>query len=343
MKLALVGWAADSGVGRECIDALRHLPVSAAFILPNDSKPTRHDLLPSNIHVHLATNGDPEAQMEAFLARTKVDTVLTWEVPGFWGFPGIWARRKVRWVHVVHWDWFDKSKAEIWKQAALIAPNMMCQNLLKNYGLPSVLLSVPIDTDRLVFKERKKANLFVSVYGYGGSHDRRSLPELAAAWGAMKNPPSLTIKAQVKPPELRNLVLSRGIDLWVGNTPEPSDLYDNADVAVQPSRYEGLGLSMLEAQARGVPVITTDAAPMNEIVLEPRISVQRMAMVEVFGKHLESFVPSSEALRRIVEGMAGKEIHGQSRRARHLVESKFSWRVLMPRWLSILRGKPPGI
>jgi len=43
-------------------------------------------------------------------------------------------------------------------------------------------------------------------------------------------------------------------------------LYQGADVAVLPSKWEGLGLTFLEAMGCGLPIITVDAPPMNEFV-----------------------------------------------------------------------------
>ena len=39
--------------------------------------------------------------------------------------------------------------------------------------------------------------------------------------------------------------------------------YDNCDVVLFPSLFEGFGMPIMEAQASGKPVITTDAEPMN--------------------------------------------------------------------------------
>ena len=43
-------------------------------------------------------------------------------------------------------------------------------------------------------------------------------------------------------------------------------LYYMGDVYVYPTTLDGLGLTMYEALASGMPVITTDCAPMNEVI-----------------------------------------------------------------------------
>ncbi len=43
-------------------------------------------------------------------------------------------------------------------------------------------------------------------------------------------------------------------------------LFAAADVCVAPSRWEGLGLHLYEAMALGLPVITNDDPPMNEVI-----------------------------------------------------------------------------
>ncbi|MDY6844797.1 MAG: glycosyltransferase, partial [Thermodesulfobacteriota bacterium] len=43
-------------------------------------------------------------------------------------------------------------------------------------------------------------------------------------------------------------------------------MYQESDVAVLPSKWEGLGLTFLEAISCGLPILTVDAPPMNEFV-----------------------------------------------------------------------------
>ena len=48
-------------------------------------------------------------------------------------------------------------------------------------------------------------------------------------------------------------------------------LYGGADVLLFPSYYEGLGLPILEAQARGLPVVSSDTSSCVEVNLNPTL------------------------------------------------------------------------
>ena len=61
----------------------------------------------------------------------------------------------------------------------------------------------------------------------------------------------------------------RVIDREVSNE-QMRALLSEVDVTLFPSRFEGVGYPVLESLHAGVPVIATDAAPMNEIVEDER-------------------------------------------------------------------------
>lgn len=335
LKLALVGWATDSGVGREFTDAIKHLPTAGIFVIPHAIHATRHDLLPAGA-IAPASLKNPREEMKRFLEKAKPDVILTWEVPGSEDFPEIWRTAGIRWVNVVHWDWFTPEAMTAWKHADLIAPNTMCQRgLMERYSLPSTLLPVPVDTDTFRYKERTKAERFVTVYGQGGPYDRRALAEILAAWSKMSPPPPLVVRAQRKPGGVGEF--PRGVSLDLSSKQDPATLYADADVAVQPSKFEGVGLSLLEAQACGLPVITVDAEPMNQVAPDFLAPAESASSEEIMkGHRVECNVVSIEALKKTVVSVAGSPITNYSRRARGRVEKRFSWKALKADWIRML-------
>lgn len=67
------------------------------------------------------------------------------------------------------------------------------------------------------------------------------------------------------------------VSIITETVPAPG-LYHLGDVYLYPSRLDGLGLTLMEAQACGLPAITVDCPPMNEFVdksVSPLIDVER--------------------------------------------------------------------
>jgi len=72
-------------------------------------------------------------------------------------------------------------------------------------------------------------------------------------------------------PKLKSLVqrlIQEGKLELIQETVTAPGLYHKGDVYVYPTRLEGIGLTIAEASACGLPVITTNEAPMNEFVVD---------------------------------------------------------------------------
>ncbi len=109
-------------------------------------------------------------------------------------------------------------------------------------------------------------------YPAGFLSKRKPLPELLKAFRKVHGDElRLLIKGQV---ERETEVLERGVardprvEVILEDLPtdEHLRLFAASEICVAPSRWEGLGLHLYEAMALGLPVITNDAPPMNEVV-----------------------------------------------------------------------------
>ena len=60
---------------------------------------------------------------------------------------------------------------------------------------------------------------------------------------------------------------------WVTGS-RKKEIYDNAMIDILPSYYEGLSMTVLEAMARGIPVITTNISTMPEVIGENGILIK---------------------------------------------------------------------
>jgi glycosyltransferase involved in cell wall biosynthesis len=138
-------------------------------------------------------------------------------------------------------------------------------------------LFIPWGTDLQVFHPRPAVRSFTGVtffHSSGLSPFRKGTDILIRAFQCVRGPARLVIHSQDierrDRPSAWDLVQAAHdprIELVEAEVGAPG-LYERGDVYVYPSRLEGIGLTIVEALASGLPVITTDAPPMNEFVTE---------------------------------------------------------------------------
>lgn len=130
---------------------------------------------------------------------------------------------------------------------------------------------VPWGTDIELFKPNKEENSLVTFFHSAGHSNRKGTSFVIEAFikGEIYKKAKLIIHTQknfeknfnynIK--ELKNY----NIDI-IEKTVKAPGLYYLGDVYVYPTMLDGLGLTMYEALASGLPVITTDHPPMNEVI-----------------------------------------------------------------------------
>lgn len=124
------------------------------------------------------------------------------------------------------------------------------------------LLFLPISVEPFPFRERT-GHTFVMNVGYGWHADRRQVGVVVKAFELLNTPDArLILHAQQKFPE--DVVSDDPRISWrTGDTKDPADNYAEGDILLAPMAFEGYGRTVLEGMASGMPVLTTNADPMN--------------------------------------------------------------------------------
>lgn len=188
----------------------------------------------------------------------------------------------------------------------------------------------PIDIRPFPFAERREAKRLLHIMGYGAAHNRRQTREVAAGFLLAGLPDStLTVHCQQPAKTEYGQIADPRVMYRFGSLPNPADLYEGFDVLIQPDSYAGYNRVLLEAQASGMPVLTTDGPPMNELVRDPdhlipatpsRYDFCRLGRGPECYRYLVSTADVATAIRRTLTW----DIPAKSRAARANAEAR-SW------------------
>ncbi len=113
-----------------------------------------------------------------------------------------------------------------------------------------------------------------------------------------------------------------------------SYLYSTFDVFLNPARGEGFGVPIVEAQACGVPVITTDFSAMPELTASGwKVPVGERLLT---GLYAYQGLPSVEGIYRRLEEAYACDRQAESRKAREFALSYDCARVMETYWTPVL-------
>jgi 1,2-diacylglycerol 3-alpha-glucosyltransferase len=185
------------------------------------------------------------------------------------------------------------------------------------WGCHPELLSVPAKRD---------ASLVTYFFPGGYLSRRKPLREVVAAFARVPDPRlRLVVKVQGAGGAGEELELARRtprVTVVEGDLPtrQQRELMASADVCLAPSRWEGLGLHLYEATALGLPVITNDRPPMDEVVHheDNGLLVESLA-VEPAHSGVPAFDPDPAALTaaigRLADAATRERLSAGARRA----------------------------
>lgn len=351
-RIGLVGWNNLKGLGHQNRDLARWLPVERWLVpasaaveegkTPVAQGTTRIDHLPN-------TNQSRHA-VRRWLEG--VDVVLFVETPLIDGLTARARAQGMRVVCVPNWEWLHPGLEWLHDVDAMLCPTIHTRQVLdewrQRYGFEWDVhyCPWPIDVEAFPFRLRTTCRRFVSVIGTDQRHPRRldgtptdtrrkGLEVLLAAARQLPHIPFLVwSQTDDLPP------LPANVELRMSSA-NNAELYQDGDVCVQLSRWEGLGLPLLECQAAGMPLITIDAPPMNE---HNPLAVVRVAESEVLelwpGRFIAAPIMRVEDVVAVLAAWFGRDIQRASQAGREFVERDHSWSNLRSVMLDMIAPTP---
>jgi len=179
----------------------------------------------------------------------------------------------------------------------------------------------------------------------GHNPHRKGTDFVLEAFGRMERKARLVIHAQrpLSEPLMRQ-VAEQSVELRTGDVAAPG-LYHLGDVYVYPTRLEGLGLTVPEALACGLPAIVPDCPPMSEHVPDSagcRVRIERY-QPRGDGYYWPQCLVDVDALRAAMERYAERpaELEPLRRAARDHAERRLDWKLHARELPAILEAAAP--
>ena len=270
------------------------------------------EVQPDLVHLHSSKAG----AVGRLLIRRRLPTVLQ---PHAWSFqsvgPGMaavalrWERLAARWTHAL----IAVSQAE---------SDIAIRNGIRGFGHTEIIAN-PVDTGRFRpvsadERNRTGSSPFVDVVDPGHKLIVACVGRLCRQKGQDVLVSSVWPQVRTRVPESALVLIGDGPDraglqsladgsvYILGNRTDVDELLRHVDLAVFPSRWEGMSLAMLEAMASGVSIVTSEVGGSAETVGRGAGAVVPLhdtaAWVDAIVSRLQS-----EGIRT-AEGRRGREI-----------------------------------
>jgi len=315
-EIAIIGNCCDTGIGFATYDFYKHLPFTRWLVVPHRTIRTNTRRLDENCR--LLKRGVKRAELRNELSRVKALFAIQ---HGY--YPGIFTLARtlgIRTVLMPNAEWFEPQDPDLLSVSQFVAPTLSCLAMLteEGFGDRSVYIPHPIDTDRFVYTRRVTASMFLHCRGRGGYKERKGT-DLVFQAARLCNDIPFIIRSQT---DLEHIPGNAVVHM---SSIEPEEQYMVGDICIQPSRWEGVGLQILEAMACGLPTIVPDAAPMNEYPTDRQFCVPaRSTAVTVNDKSWVSWEIDPDILASTIRELYGSRLTEWSIQAREKMELR-SW------------------
>lgn len=334
IRLGLVARCDDSGLGTLSQDFFNYLNPDKVLTVYGryNNHPER---FPNAI---ICNQGMPTLEhIEQFLS--DIDIFITFETPYNWNLIKKAKEKGVKSIIIPNYEWTTQNppvEPDLW-----LCPSKLDYKIFQAEGRNCQYIPIPVDRTKIPFRLRTKALNFVFNNGHGGSIGRNSAREMIEAiWRIPPQNPTgdgdakFIVRSQV---QLDAMLRMPHIDFRFGETPK-EELFKEGDVFIFPHKFDGLSLPIQEAMAAGMPVITTDFFPFNEMLpkelLIPYDDVAK-AKLDEDTREIDIHLLYPKDIAETIKKFIGKDITELSKKMNELAET-FSWATLQDEYIQLL-------
>jgi len=343
--IGVVGYSNYSGLG-VMIKALRDQGiVTSQMVIRHPIKGT-FDLIS---FPHTVADFKPtKEQLYEYIEKCNPDTIIFIETPFNFDFFEILYNKKIKVILIPMIDSISyKEFLPYSKYINLVINVTQVGNQIykKNWAGVHTYIPWPVDTTHFNPKNRDDWNsaTFLHNEGFGGAGFRKGTDMIFTAFRQLLYQyqiKGITLRVRSQCEESEHSQIIKGINHVIIDPGELAcaiDTYNYGKIYIAPSRREGLGLPIPEAMACGLPVITTDAPPMNEWFIENNklllVKVQQQSMLP-YGDILMftcSVYDLMQKMKFAAENLNLMEEIG--RQNCKIIQENFSWMKLKERWI----------
>jgi len=320
MKIGLLGFASNSGLGTLTREFFDNLPIEKTLIIPS-----KYQDFPDRFPA--ARIGLTQENVDWFL--DGIDVLLSFETPKEWAIFQLARKRGVKTVLMPMYECMPQPLPVV--PTAVLCPSLLDQRIFSSELRGKCIVQhipVPVNRNRVKYRQRSTANVFEFHGGHGGLYGRNGLTDLLAAIPMVQSDAKFLIYSQ------KQLAFEHPkVEVRVGNYEDYWDIWGEGDVFIFPHRFDGLSLPIQEALSSGMPVLATAFYPFTKMLpMDWLFQPEESTKLRVFQREIDVFFPSPTEIATKIDEWAGTKIAADSAHADDIAE-KISWDNLRKSYL----------
>jgi glycosyltransferase involved in cell wall biosynthesis len=327
-RIGLVGFCCDTGLGVVNRSLYQHLPFTSWLVLDHPQYGILRESLDDRCY-ELGLKSQRSIVIEWLSTLEGIFAVERGFVPGL---RGLSLSRSIEFILMPNAEWLDLGDPGVQLIDRFIAPTEHCYRILCDAGFQSRTTFIPhfVDTSTFKCRIRDRANRFVHFRGHGGFQERKGTGSVLEVARRCPEIEFLICSQEPLPMAIPSNVTVHS------STLQPEHQYAYGDIAIQPSRWEGVGLQILEAMASGIPTIVPNAPPMNEYPADDCLLIRfRAGVVDLGHKVWPTAEIDIDHLESVVRALHKQDIAEMSARARVRMEQR-SWNLIGSQYAHLL-------